>query len=109
MAGEQAECLVECVRSKGGARRARLLAPDLLAIELEDRFGVIAQKRDFLFIETVLKEQIALLVEIFQLRGGKLHGGVPCAFPKMALGFDATLAQNPQPIYVPRNAGLRLA
>ena len=42
MAGQQAECLVERVRGKGGARRARFLAPHFLAVELEDRLGVVA-------------------------------------------------------------------
>jgi hypothetical protein len=84
MAGEQAERLVERVRGKGGARRARFLAPDLLAIELEDRLGVIAQQRDFLFTETVRKEQITVFVELFQLRGRELHGGIP-SVSKMTL------------------------
>ena len=64
MGGQQAERLVEGVGGEGGARRAGLLAPHLLAIELEDRLGIVAQKRDFLFAEAVRKEQIALLVEI---------------------------------------------
>jgi len=55
------------MRGKGGARRAALLAPNLLAIEFQDRFGIVAQLRDFLFVEAVRKEQIALLVELAEL------------------------------------------
>ena len=51
---------------RGGAS---LLPPHLLAIEFEDRLGVVAQKRDFLLAEAVRKEQIALLVEIAELVG----------------------------------------
>jgi len=55
------------VRGKGGARRAGLLAPYLLAIEFQDRLGVVAQQRDLFLAEAVREEQIALLVELFQL------------------------------------------
>ena len=63
MAGEQAKRLVEGVGGEGGARRAGLLAPHFLAIELENRLGFVAQLRDFLLGKTVRKEQVALLVE----------------------------------------------
>ena len=69
MAGEQAERLVEGVRGKGGARRAGLLAPHFLAVEFQDRLGIVAQQRDFFLAKTVREEQIALLVEFFQLTG----------------------------------------
>jgi hypothetical protein len=55
--------------AKRGARRAGLLPPHLLAIEFEDRLGVVAQKRDFLLAKAVRKEQIALLIEIAELVG----------------------------------------
>ena len=55
MAAEQPERLVEGVGRKGGARRAGLLAPYLLAIELEDGFGLVAQLRDLLFGKAVRK------------------------------------------------------
>jgi len=57
------------VRQAGGARRAGLLPPHLLAIEFEDRLGIVAQERDFLLAEAVRKEQVALLVEIAKLAG----------------------------------------
>jgi hypothetical protein len=44
MRGKQAECLVEGVGGEGGARRAGLLPPNLLAIELQDRLGIVAQE-----------------------------------------------------------------
>ena len=69
MAGEQTERLVESVRGKSGARRAGLLAPDLLAIEFQDRLGIVAQQRDLFLAEAVREEQIALLVELLQLAG----------------------------------------
>ena len=69
MRGQQAERLVEGVGGEGGARCAGLLPPHLLAIEFEDRLGVVAQKRNFLLAEAVRKEQIALLVEIAELVG----------------------------------------
>ena len=56
MAGEQAKRLVEGVGGKRGPRRAGLLAPHLLAIELEYGFRIVADLCDFLFIETVRKE-----------------------------------------------------
>jgi hypothetical protein len=55
------------VGGESGARRAGFLAPDLFAIELEDRLGIVAQQRDFLFGKTVRKEQVALLVELLKL------------------------------------------
>ena len=67
MAGQQPERLVEGMRGKGGARRAGLLAPDFLAVELEDRLGVVAQQRDLLLGEAVREEQVALLVEVLEL------------------------------------------
>ena len=69
MGGKQAERLVEGMGGEGGARRAGLLPPHFLAIEFEDRLGIVAQERDFLLAEAVRKEQIALFVEIPKLAG----------------------------------------
>src|SRR4029077_20361227 len=57
MRGPQGERLLEGGGGDGRARRAGLLPPNLLAIEFEDHFGVVAQKRDFLLAEVVRKEQ----------------------------------------------------
>ena len=70
MARQQPEHLAEGVRGESGARRAGLLAPDFLAVELEDVLGFDAQQRDFFFRETIGKEDVALFVE-----GSKLFGG----------------------------------
>ena len=77
MARQQAEHLVELVRGEGGARRAGLLAPDFLAVELEDVVGFRAQQRDLVFGEAIREKTVALLVEGLELLGGKLHGRAP--------------------------------
>jgi hypothetical protein len=74
MARQQAEHFAEGVGGEGGARRAGLLAPDFLAIELEDGVGFQAQERDLFLGEAVGEETVALLVESLELFGGKLHG-----------------------------------
>ncbi len=77
MARQQAEHLAEGVGGEGGARRAGLLAPDLLAVELEDVVGFRAQERDLFFREAIGKEDVALLVEGAKLLGAELHGRAP--------------------------------
>ncbi len=77
MARHHLEHLVELVRGKGGARRAGLLAPDFLPVELEDVVGLDAQQRDLFLGEAVREEDVALLVEGLDLLGGKLHGALP--------------------------------
>src|ERR1700720_1260857 len=121
---QQTERLVEGMRGKGGARGARLLAPDLLAVALEDRFGVIAQKRDFLLVEAVREKQIAEFVELFELYGAKRHDATPflarfrdCGWIALNLAQSgrvfykqgSTCRCSKQVFYVPRNLGLRLA
>ena len=69
MAAEQTKHFVERVSGECRARRAGLLAPDLLAVEFQDRFGVVAQQRDLILGKAVREEQIALLVELFLLAG----------------------------------------
>ena len=71
MAHQQAEHLVEGVRGKGGARRAGLLAPDLLAVGIEDGFALDAQQRDLLLAEAIREEDEALIVEGLELFGGR--------------------------------------
>src|SRR5437660_1418319 len=80
MTGQQAEGLVERVRGESGARRTGFLAPYFLAIEFEDRLGIIAQQRDLLLAEAIRKKQIALFVEGFDLSGVELHDAFPDAF-----------------------------
>src|SRR5262249_58963131 len=65
MAHQKAEHLVEGVRGKGGARRAGLLAPDLLALGFQDRFALDAQQRDLLLGEAIGDEGEALVGEGF--------------------------------------------
>ncbi len=74
MAGKEPERLVEGVGGKGGARGAGLLPPHLLAVELEDRLGIVAQERDLLLGEAIGKEEVALLLEVAQLARRQLHG-----------------------------------
>ena len=57
MGDQQAEHLVEGVRGEGGARRAGLLAPDLLPVGFEDLLGLDAQQRDLLLGEAVRKKR----------------------------------------------------
>ena len=78
MARQQAEHLAEGVRGEGGARRAGLLAPDFLAVELEDVLGFDAQQRDLFFREAIGKKDVALLVEGAKLFGVELHERAPC-------------------------------
>ena len=73
MRAQQAERLVVGVRGEGGARRARLLAPDLLAIGAEDRLRLVAQHRHLLGREQVRQEQVALLVELLKLLLAECH------------------------------------
>jgi hypothetical protein len=62
---------------EGGARRAGLLAPDLLAVGLEDLLALDAQQRDLLLGEAVRQEDIALIVEGFELVGVKAASRAP--------------------------------
>ena len=68
------ENLIEFVRGKCGARRAGLLAPDLLAIELEDVVGLGTQQRDLFLGEAIGEEDVTLFVEGLELLGTELHG-----------------------------------
>ena len=54
-----------------------LLAPDLLAVGLEDAVGLDAQQRDLVLGEAVGKEDVALLVESLELLGVSCMGGAP--------------------------------
>ena len=69
MAHQQAEHLAEGVGGEGRSRRAGLLAPDLLAVGLEDLLALDAQQRDLLLREAVRQEDVALVVEGFELLG----------------------------------------
>src|SRR3954470_1560305 len=75
--GHQPEGFIIGMRGKCGARRARLLAPDLPAVGPENAVGFAAQDRDFVFGETVRKEYVALLVEGLDLLRCELHGVLP--------------------------------
>ena len=74
MARQQAEHFAEGVRGEGGARGAGLLAPDFLAVELEDVLGFHAQQRDLFLGEAIGEEDVALFVEGSKLLGVELHG-----------------------------------
>src|ERR1700690_2637199 len=74
MARQQAEHFAEGVRGEGGARGAGLLAPDFLAVELEDVLGFHAQQRDLFLGEAIGEENVALFVEGSKLLGVELHG-----------------------------------
>ena len=76
MVPEQAERLVIGVRGKGGARRAGLLAPDLLAVGGVDLLGLVAQDRDFLLREAAGQEQIAFFSELPKLLRRQRHRGL---------------------------------
>src|SRR5262249_35759564 len=69
MTSEQPERLVEGVRRKGGARRAGFFAPHLLAARVPGCLRVAAQQCDLFLGKAVREEQIALLVEFFELSG----------------------------------------
>src|SRR5204862_2891338 len=73
MMGEQPEGLAVGMRGESSARRAGLLAPDLLPLRLEDRLGLRAQQHDLAFGEAIGEEQIPLLVELGELLGRKVH------------------------------------
>src|SRR5215472_8785866 len=103
---QETKCLVESMRSKGGARRARFLAPDLLAIELEDRCGVIAKERYFFLVEAVREEQIPEFVELFDLCGAERHGAFPRTWPWR---FECSAEFTAKRGSVLRTAELRLA
>ena len=51
------------MRGEGRARRAGFLAPDFLAVLLENVLGFRAQQRDLFFGEAIGEEDVALLVE----------------------------------------------
>src|SRR5665213_3498609 len=70
---EQAERLVVNMRGEGGARRAGLLAPDLGAVDGVDRFGLVAQHRDFRLGKALRQEEVAFLSELPPLFGIELH------------------------------------
>src|SRR6202142_2365251 len=74
MARQQAEHFAEGVRGEGGARGAGLLAPDFLAVELEDVLGFNAQQRDLFLGEAIGEEDVALFVKGAKLLGVELHG-----------------------------------
>src|SRR4029079_3550252 len=69
MADQQPEYLAEGVRGERRSRRAGLLAPDLLAVGLEDLLALDAQERDLVLREAVRQKDVALSVEGFELLG----------------------------------------
>src|ERR1700704_1501452 len=71
------EGFIVSVRGKGGAGRAGLLAPDLLAIGPENSVGFAAQNCHLVFGEAVREKHVALLVEGMDLLGCELHGVLP--------------------------------
>ena len=84
MARQQAEHLAEGVRGESGARGAGFLAPDFLAIELENVLGFHAQQRDLFLGKTIGEEDIALFVKGSKLLGRKLHSVLPVAVAAVA-------------------------
>jgi hypothetical protein len=77
---QQAEDFVVLVRREGGARRAVLLAPDLLAVLAEDVVGAAAHQGDFLLGEAAREEAVALIVELADLLCGQFHRRTPSIF-----------------------------
>ena len=86
---QQAEHLAEGVRGESGARRAGFLAPDFLAVELEDVLGFHAQQRDLFLGKTIGEEDVALFVEGSKLLGRKLHSALPVAVAAVASALEA--------------------
>ena len=64
------------MRGEGGARRAGLLAPHLLAVGGVDRLGLVAQDRDLFLREAAGQEQIAFLSELPKLLCRQRHRGL---------------------------------
>ena len=73
MRTQQTKRLVIGVRGEGGARRARFLPPDLLAVGTEDRLRFAAQHRNLLRREQIRQEQIAFPVELPELLLAQHH------------------------------------
>src|SRR5689334_9428146 len=115
MARQQTECLIESVGGEGGAWCARFFAPDFLAIEFEDGFGVVAQERDFFLVEAVREKQITEFFELPDFCGAERHGAVPRAFPTLRFPsrlFEAALGCgnfSAKPASLLRAAELRFA
>ena len=70
---QQLEHLVEGVGGERGARRASLLAPDLLAVGFENLLALRAEHGDLVLGEAIGQEDEALVVEGFELLGRELH------------------------------------
>ncbi len=90
---QQAEGLVVGVGGEGGARRARLLPPDLLALGPQDRLGFGAQHANLFAREALGQKDVALLVELLELHVGQAHRrllgfGRPCSGGR-SLGLQA--------------------
>ena len=103
MMAEDAERLVVGVGGEGGARRAGLLAPHLLAVAAVNLLGLRAQHGDFFLAEAIGEEEIALVVEILELLRAELHGRPPAssffgflAASVAGAGGKATSAPNPK-------------
>src|SRR6266567_6557954 len=77
MSAQEPEALVVGVRGKGGARRARFLAPQLRPVGAVDRLGLAPQRRDLVRAEAIGQKEIAVVVERLQLLGREPHGGPP--------------------------------
>jgi hypothetical protein len=73
MAPQQAERLVVGMRGEGGARRAGLFAPDLLAVGGVNRLGLVAQDRDLGFGETAGQKEITVVDELAELLRGERY------------------------------------
>src|SRR5262249_34399618 len=73
----QPEGLAVGVGGEGGARRARLLAPDLLAGAPGNLVRFPARDRALLFCDAVREKHVTLLIEGLDLFGCELHGVLP--------------------------------
>jgi hypothetical protein len=71
---QAAEGLVVRMRGEGRTRDAGLLAPDLLAIQLEDLLGLVLQQLHLFRVEGLGEEKPALAVELGDLGIGQAHG-----------------------------------
>src|SRR5262249_40267798 len=81
MARHDLKHLVELVRGKSRSRRAALLTPDLLAVELKYVIRFRSEQRNLVLRKAIREENVTFVVEGFKLLGRKLHGALPCEVP----------------------------
>src|SRR5262249_20835505 len=97
MARHDLKHLVEFVRGKSRSRRAALLTPDLLAVELKYVIRFRSEQRNLVLRKAIREENVTFVVEGFKLLGRKLHGALPWRFRPLS-GF--------RPPYYSRTGGM---